>query len=222
MLFRSTNQGYNNPNVTVYRVNEQGVQKTYSAKIENGYLVFYADHFSMYVVEELESASDTVEPVSYAAAVCDLNGNHSYEETTVASTCTSQGVKTYRCPACGDTYTENTAALGHDFRETERVEPTCVNDGYILYVCSRDASHTKRDTLNATGVHKDDDNDGICDVCRNDIGGHSGTDEPSQTDGNDQNSSDVCKFCGEKHTGFFGKIVQLFHNIAYFFKHLFG
>ena len=40
-------------------------------------------------------------------------------------------------------------------------------------------------------------------------------DEPSQGDG-------LCKWCGEPHTGFWGKIVAFFHSIFYFFAHLFG
>ena len=33
---------------------------------------------------------------------------------------------------------------------------------------------------------------------------------------------DLCKFCGKTHTGVWGRIVQFFHNILYFFAHLFG
>lgn len=32
----------------------------------------------------------------------------------------------------------------------------------------------------------------------------------------------ACKWCGEVHEGFFGKIVGFFHSILYFFAHLFG
>ncbi len=32
----------------------------------------------------------------------------------------------------------------------------------------------------------------------------------------------LCKWCGQRHEGFFGKILGFFHNIAYFFAHLFG
>ena len=31
-----------------------------------------------------------------------------------------------------------------------------------------------------------------------------------------------CPYCGEKHEGFAGFFILLFHNIAYFFAHLFG
>lgn len=32
---------------------------------------------------------------------------------------------------------------------------------------------------------------------------------------------DGCKYCGKDHSGFFGKIIQFFHNILYFLKHMF-
>ena len=32
----------------------------------------------------------------------------------------------------------------------------------------------------------------------------------------------LCKWCGERHTGFGGKFVEFFHRILYFFAHLFG
>ena len=38
---------------------------------------------------------------------------------------------------------------------------------------------------------------------------------PSQGDG-------LCKWCGERHEGFFGRILGFFHSVAYFFAHLFG
>lgn len=32
----------------------------------------------------------------------------------------------------------------------------------------------------------------------------------------------LCKWCGEPHTGFCGIFVNFFHSILYFFAHLFG
>ncbi len=32
----------------------------------------------------------------------------------------------------------------------------------------------------------------------------------------------LCKWCGERHEGFFGRILGFFHSVAYFFAHLFG
>ena len=48
-----------------------------------------------------------------------------------AATCTEPGSKTWRCSACGDTYTEQTSpALGHAF-DNGRVtkEATCTQEG---------------------------------------------------------------------------------------------
>ncbi len=44
----------------------------------------------------------------------------------------------------------NGLELAHDFQETDRLEPTATEDGYIDYMCSR-CHETKRETLPATG-----------------------------------------------------------------------
>ena len=112
---------------------------------------------------------------------------HNYEETVVPATCTEDGLKTYTCSVCGDTYTEVITAPGHTAgepvrenevpatcteagsydevvyctvceqeisRETKTIDPlghdyvptvtppTCTEQGYTTYVCSRDPSHT--------------------------------------------------------------------------------
>ena len=110
-----TSQGNAGSTVRVYRVNEEGVQKTYNATVENGYLVFYADHFSMYVVEETEALpAGQSAAVSYQAAVCDLNGTHSYEaQSHREATCTADGFVKYVCPECGGSYTQTLPAAGH-------------------------------------------------------------------------------------------------------------
>ena len=49
------------------------------------------------------------------------------------------------------------------------------------------------------------------------------TDDPGEQDTPDAPSGQaLCKWCGEPHTGFWGKIVGFFHSILYFFAHLFG
>ena len=68
------------------------------------------------------------------------------------ATCTSPGTKTWRCSACGDTYTEQTSPpLGHDFgngRVTR--EATCTKEGEKTWTCSR-CGATKTDTFPAKG-----------------------------------------------------------------------
>ena len=68
------------------------------------------------------------------------------------ATCTKPGTKTWRCSACGDTYTEQTSPpLGHDFgngRVTR--EATCTKEGEKTWTCSR-CGVTKTDTFPAKG-----------------------------------------------------------------------
>jgi len=62
---------------------------------------------------------------------------HTYTQSvTTAPTCTLAGVNTFTC-ACGDTYTEEIPMLGHDFKETARIEATCENKGEITQTCTR-------------------------------------------------------------------------------------
>ena len=55
---------------------------------------------------------------------------HSYtSEVTKQPTCTEEGVRTYTCSACGDSYTEDIEANGHTIVIDEAVEPTCTDTG---------------------------------------------------------------------------------------------
>ena len=61
---------------------------------------------------------------------------HNYVATVkTAATCTESGVMEYKC-ACGDKYTEEIPALGHDYKDTV-VAPTATSDGYTLHTCTR-------------------------------------------------------------------------------------
>lgn len=60
---------------------------------------------------------------------------HSYQEVSrTAATCTGDGVTTYRCETCGDTYTETTPATGHSYTAAVTA-PTCTEKGYTTYTC---------------------------------------------------------------------------------------
>ena len=64
---------------------------------------------------------------------------HSYQETvTKTPTCEETGVKTSTCSVCGNTKTEDVAALGHAEITYEAKAPTCTDKGWDAYVkCSR-------------------------------------------------------------------------------------
>ena len=75
---------------------------------------------------------------------------HSYQEVSrTAATCTEDGVTTYRCETCGDTYTETTPATGHSYTAAVTA-PTCTEKGYTTYTCTR-CGNSYTETLPATG-----------------------------------------------------------------------
>ena len=76
---------------------------------------------------------------------------HSYtSQVTTAATCLAAGVRTYTCTLCGDSYTEEIAATGHDYEITV-VAPTCENNGYTVHAC-KNCSYSYNDTpVNPTG-----------------------------------------------------------------------
>lgn len=59
---------------------------------------------------------------------------HDYAgEVTTAATCTTDGVKTYTCSKCGNSYTETISALGHSFNLATCTEPkTCSRCGATI------------------------------------------------------------------------------------------
>lgn len=104
----------------------------------------------------------------------DLTYEHKWGkwETTTPPTETTEGVQTKTCTVCGQTETRSvdklpqgsgagggggsegggTSECAHSWFE-ERMEPTCVDEGYILYTCTK-CGTTKSTTLDPTGRHK--------------------------------------------------------------------
>ncbi|MBR6917296.1 MAG: leucine-rich repeat protein [Clostridia bacterium] len=62
---------------------------------------------------------------------------HVWDEGTVTEEpgCETTGIKTYTCTVCGETYTEEIAALEHDYYLADEVEPSCTERGYYVYRC---------------------------------------------------------------------------------------
>ena len=76
---------------------------------------------------------------------------HSYQEVSrTAPTCTEDGVATYRCETCGDTYTETTPATGHSYAAVVTA-PTCTEKGYTTYTCSACGDHYTADETATLG-----------------------------------------------------------------------
>ena len=61
---------------------------------------------------------------------------HDYNiSSTTPATCTTDGVITYTCSVCGDTYTEIIPVTGHNYIE-EVITPTEKEQGYTLHTCT--------------------------------------------------------------------------------------
>ncbi len=132
-----------------------------------------------------------------------------------------QGNTTYYCRTRNETDNDKTVTFNfttcaHEGEKTEYTaneqEATCTSEGgfdtvtYCNYCgCDIEKVHTSIDKLD----HPDENNDGWCDVCNAELTPH-------------DNEANKCKYCGGVHEGVFGKIIQFFHNILYFFKNLFG
>lgn len=111
------------------------------------------------------------------------------------------------CTMCKQTITKGTsiAKLNHTTVLQNKKDATCTAEGYTGdQVCtSCKQTITKGKPVNALG-HANADSNGNCTRC--------GTHIKDVTPSNPQ-PSNTCKYCGQVHTGFFGKIIAFFHNI---------
>lgn len=161
----------------------------------------------------------------YTTYVCSMCGDsysddfipaigHDYKATVKEATCTQGGYSTYVCTDCRDTYIgNNVEPLGHNYIVTYVAE-TCTKDGYTQYTCSR-CEDTRKEIVPAIG-HQDGDDDGYCDLCSAELRSH---DNPTNPTNPSEPKTDICKWCGKTHEGFFGGIIGFFHKI---FAALFG
>ena len=126
------------------------------------------------------------------------------EESVRTATCTTVGEKkiVVRCTKCKNVlseWTQEIPALHHSYVTT--VTPaTCTAVGFTTYTCER-GDHSYVSDYTDMLPHRDGDNDGHCDVCKQQM-----------TGGN------YCKYCGKIHDGLFGWLVKFFHSILAIFK----
>ena len=138
----------------------------------------------------------------------EATGNHSWRWVTdTAATCGKAGSQHQECTVCGAKQGLGTSipATGkHTWNGGTVTTPaTCTSEGVRTFSCTV-CGATKTETIGRAN-HVDGNGDGACDNCGTSMGSSSGK----------------CKYCGKTHEGFWGKIVQLVHNILYFFKNLF-
>lgn len=80
---------------------------------------------------EAETETPTEAPTEPEATVC----GHNYTgKVTTAATCTTDGVMTYSCEYCGNSYTERITGK-HDYECTDTRPATCSNTGDQTYTC---------------------------------------------------------------------------------------
>lgn len=145
---------------------------------------YYADstmhhEFTGWDVSFDNITGDTVVTAQYAAGVM-----HSYSTTGSYPTCEEAGEVVYTCSVCGYSYTYSSDALGHNYVNIDSKDATCEEDGYIVWQCSRDNSHTYTEILKATG-HSFENTNYVDSTCTQDGYYISGT----------------CEYCGEDLAG---------------------
>ena len=139
---------------------------------------------------KIEKKDATCKEAGYIKVVCETCGatigesitlekkKHIYQSTvTIEPTCSKEGVRTYTCALCGDSYTEAIATISHDYQPTGRtVAPTCTTEGFDVYKCTycgketfvktaEKLGHTERTvTIDATCTEKGSTTV-VCSVC---------------------------------------------------------
>lgn len=76
------------------------------------------------------------------------NCKHDYKETvTLEPACGTEGIKTFTCTLCGDTYTEAIPATGkHNFAWVTVRDADCITDGIKEYKC-RECEYTEKEDI---------------------------------------------------------------------------
>ena len=97
-----------------------------------------------------------------------------------------------------------------------RTNTEWISDNTAVVTVGKDGTVTAVSAGKANIIIRDKGNSNVSTVCRITV-----QDTEPQSPDTPSTPSDACKFCGKVHTGFFGKLVQFFHNIFYFFKNLF-
>ncbi|MBQ3518321.1 MAG: hypothetical protein IJA31_03250 [Clostridia bacterium] len=126
--------------------------------------------------------------------VITASGHNHTSKVTSAATCTAEGVETFTCATCGDTYTKSIAKLSHSYGAwTAKTDATCTADGVSERKCACGKTETK--AIPATG-HADADSNYVCDNCGTEL--------------------------EKPELNFFEKIIAFFQSIIDFFKNLFS
>lgn len=139
---------------------------------------------------KIDKKDATCSEAGYIKVVCETCGatigesitlekkKHIYQSTvTIEPTCSKEGVRTYTCALCGDSYTEAIATISHDYQPTGRtVAPTCTTEGFDVYKCTycgketfvktaEKLGHTERTVTIAATCTEKGSTTVVCSVC---------------------------------------------------------
>ena len=93
----------------------------------------YITGFPHVITHAEESKTTNADMTPSTTASC----NHKYVgNITKEATCEKDGVKTFTCRVCGDSYTEVIKALGHKYTSKIAKEATCSAEGEKIFTCS--------------------------------------------------------------------------------------
>ena len=89
---------------------------------------------------------------SFALISCDKHQHNYVSEITTYPTCSQDGVRTFTCEQCGDSYTVAVAKVPtlHSYKVTEQVDATATTDGRTVYTCEH-CGDSYTDVIPATG-----------------------------------------------------------------------
>lgn len=109
-----------------------------------------------------EAATSTENTGTFSTEATQCEHNYTSKVTTEA-TCTKDGVKTFICSVCEESYTEAIAALGkHNYTSKVTAEATCTKDGVKTFTCSV-CKDSYTEAITATGHNVNANN--VCTVC---------------------------------------------------------
>lgn len=95
----------------------------------------------------------------FAFSACASCEHPNAELSSNTATCTQEGVATYVCPDCGETWTETSLALGHLWDNgTAEDGVLCTQARTVVYACTREGCDAvKEETLAAADAHQLDE-----------------------------------------------------------------
>ena len=93
----------------------------------------------------------TINEISFEIKLDKLDHHYETFDTVEEATCTQKGKISYECDICHEHFTEEISALGHNFKVTEVVKPTCEDAGYTIYKCERCKEIKNENSVEALG-----------------------------------------------------------------------